>query len=105
MTIGKLLQVFDWQNEEATLSISFNITAILEAIESCELQVEKLTAPLDRSFAEIWVSKRDVNFPYVLNMSPLYRDKPVLCAWMHDGTVLLIDGSHRYTRRYKDNLN
>ena len=104
MIIGKILQTFDWTNEEGTVSISLDITRMLEAIDKGELQVEKLTALLDRSFAEMWISRRDINLSYVFNMSPLYRDKPVLGAWLPDETVLLIDGSHRYTRRYKDNL-
>lgn len=103
--VFQFLQRFDWQSEDAGVSISFDVTAMLRDITAGRLVAELVTAPLDETFALTWVSKRDLNFSYCNTMSPVRRNIPVLGAWMPDGTVLLIDGSHRYWARYSRGEN
>jgi hypothetical protein len=98
--IGRLIQSFAWTSEDQKEHITFDVTAMLDAIRDKTLSVEAVTTALDANFAETWVTKRDLNNYYCRNMSLRQMKSPVLGVWMLDGSVLLIDGSHRYMARY-----
>lgn len=98
----KLIQFFDWQSADGKCQITFSVTRMLDDIISGKLATEVLVASLDTDFDSTWIVQRDLNAKHVMT---IMRDEatlnsPVLGVWMPNGSVLLIDGSHRYMARY-----
>lgn len=98
------IEVFDWTLPDEQTTISWQVTAMQLAMHSGRLKYKSVLAQLDPTFAREWLIKRELNMNYVRSLkSPRLRE-PVLGACMpdKDKTVVLIDGSHRYYRRYLD---
>jgi hypothetical protein len=98
------VEEFSWTNEEGDLSITFHVTELLFAISQGKVQVEPVRTPLDTTFAERWLSQRSLSYATIATLSRQRMDEPVLGVGMPDGTVLLIDGSHRYMARHLKGL-
>lgn len=94
------IELFDWTSPDRETSIRFAVTSLSYAMANGQVPFEHVTTALDSEFARIWLPQRELNKDLCANMTKRRRDEPVLGAWMPDGTVLLIDGSHRYMARY-----
>jgi hypothetical protein len=95
-----LFETFSWKSPDGKTSGTFDVTRMLRDIEMRQLSFDNIMTQLDKNFAETWVAKRDINMEYCIQMSLKRRNTPVLGVWMPDGSVLLIDGSHRYMSRF-----
>ena len=95
------LQRFDWDSEDGKCHICFRVSEMLNAIAEGKLRYEEVRSPLDVVFARNWVSKRDIRLNRIMAMTTTELNSPVLGVWMPDGSVLLVDGSHRYMARYR----
>ena len=93
-------ECFDWVSPEGKTQVHFNVTEILEAIAEGSLKANRITTLIDTTFVEDWLVKRELNMPLCHRMGVSRMTIPVLGVWMPDGTVLLIDGSHRYMAKY-----
>jgi hypothetical protein len=94
-----VIEVFDWTSEDGATHIHFRITEALLAIAQGTLHADAVETPTDEAFAREWLVQRGLNYRYCMTMSASRLAEPVLGVWMPDGTVLLIDGSHRYFAR------
>ena len=81
-------------------SARFRVTEILDAIAKGGLKAQLITTAIDTTFVEDWLIKRELNMLLCHRMGVSRMAIPVLGVWMPDGTVLLIDGSHRYMAKY-----
>lgn len=102
MALSIILERFDWESPDQRTRISFRVTEMLLAISTGRLRHEFVTSPLNREFAEEWIQHCEINLDRVNNMTIERKNTPVLGAWYPDKTVILIDGSHRFWRRYLD---
>ena len=98
------VEVFDWTSPDEKTNIRFHITEMQFAIQEGRLIGEHVMAKLDGEFARRWLTLRELNMNYVRNLPPERILNPVFGAQMPDPehSVVLIDGSHRYMRRYLD---
>ena len=94
------LERFDWTSPDGNASARFRVTEILDAIAKGGLKAQLVTTAIDTTFVEDWLVKRELNMPLCHRMGVSRMTIPVLGVWMPDGTVLLIDGSHRYMAKY-----
>ena len=94
------LERFDWTSPDGNARARFRVTEILDAIAKGGLKAQLVTTALDTTFVEDWLVKRELNMPLCHRMGVSHMTIPVLGVWMPDGTVLLIDGSHRYMAKY-----
>lgn len=93
-------QQFDWTSPKSNCHVSFQVTRMLTDIASGKLPYDEITSPIDKDFALNWVNKRELNLRYIRNLTHWQLIKPVLGVWLPSGSVLLIDGSHRYMGLY-----
>lgn len=99
------IEYFDWTSPDGKTSITFRVTDMLNAISTGTLRAQRVTTRIDTEFVELWLVKRELSDRLIARMTPERRNEPVLGAWMPDGSVLLIDGSHRYMARYLEGLD
>ncbi len=100
ITIAHRVETFNWTSEDNKIFISFTVTRMLEEIRAGRLKVDHVTTEISETFVTTWLSRRELNETYLRTLSRERIDDPVLGVWMDD-KVLLIDGGHRYFRRYQ----
>jgi hypothetical protein len=96
----KMGEVFTWTPDNGKCTVLFMVSSILEAIRRKKIRHKRALTPLDSDFAVGVLTKRELDLDWIHNMSETRLEEPVLCAYWHDGTVILIDGSHRYMALY-----
>jgi hypothetical protein len=97
-------ETFDWTSPDQKVRIIFYVTPLLKAIENGSVVAERHSALLDPEWAKAWLTPDRVNADYALSLPRKRLAEPLLGAWMPHGTMLLIDGSHRYYERLRLNM-
>lgn len=93
-------QVFDWTSEDRSTKIHFRVSDLLDAIAAGQVAADLITTPLQREWADSWLSSDRCDELHVRRLmrmgfgAVLYA--PVLSVAMADASYLLIDGAHRY---------
>ena len=93
-------QVFSWTDPDGTRTIDFYIDPLLTGIIDGSIPFDTAEVVIDPVWVKEWLVKRDLDPVHLGSLTDDQIDTPVLGAWMEDGSVLLIDGSHRYMARY-----
>lgn len=97
-------QVFTWNDPSGKRALDFFIEPLLVGIYAGSIPYEELEVTLDPTWVGEWLVKRELDLVHVAALTQAQIDVPVLGAWMDDGSVLLIDGGHRYMARYLHRL-
>lgn len=93
-------EVFTWTAPDNTQTIYFSIDPLLAGIANGTIPYDSVEAVLDQGWVNAWLVQRELNMRHVSALTQEQIDEPVLGAWMDGGSVLLIDGSHRYMARF-----
>jgi hypothetical protein len=96
----KVGEVFTWTSDNGKCTVMFMVSSMLAAIKRGELRHQHILTSIDETFAKKELPRRDLDMRYVNALSAKRLAEPVLGAYWHDGTVILIDGNHRYMALY-----
>jgi hypothetical protein len=96
-------EIFTWRSPDDETELTFAVTPLLSALKRGVVPYDLVHAILDREWAATWLVQRDLNLSFVKRLAqnrPARYYDPVLGITMKNGSVLLIDGSHRYMAHY-----
>lgn len=82
----------------------YNVTQIKRAIAQEPELFGPVKLPIIKEWAEHLERNHGVEEEWVRGMSRIWRDEPIVVVMMPDEKMLVIDGNHRYVRRYRDGL-
>jgi hypothetical protein len=92
----RLVEMFEWNNEDGKTRIKFAVTDMLNAIEAGRLPYKNITVPIDAPWVLKRLPERDLVMSYVNQIKAPRIDEPCLSVHMPEDCAILIDGSHRY---------
>lgn len=105
-------EVFTFEPDDGTGCRHFNVSAIDRWLYQKPLNIQRwldhgikiAIRPLPRDvIEEVILPKKLFEEERVAQLIEPYLSKPVLCVAWPGGTTVLIDGTHRFIRMYRDN--
>lgn len=95
-------EVFSWVSMNGTEELHFRTTIMKRFLDANPEFAKgcRFTTEMDGDFAEHVGKFNGLEEDHFNTVTPYRLDEPVLGCIMPDGTVLLVDGSHRYYMRY-----
>lgn len=66
-----------------------------------QISAPTLWVAIEQEHVDFILANRGVEQEKLDRMTPEYRDKPIIGAVWYDGSVLIIDGHHRYIKRHQ----
>jgi hypothetical protein len=85
--------------------IMFCVPRLLEMLEQHAEHWELVDVPIDAEAATIIFNRGGLSAERLRDMSMERADEPGLGVILEDGSFLVVDGNHRFFRRYTDGWN
>ncbi len=95
-------QVFTWTSDDGTQTLHFRASVMERFLKQNPdfAQYVLKRVPLDQGFARFVRDFRGLEDPHLFALPIERLEVPTISCAMPDGSYLLVDGHHRYYRRY-----
>jgi hypothetical protein len=102
--LGRKEQVFTFIDpDDHSRQLSFAVTSLIRDPEY--LKIEPVFIPIEKEFYDMLMTNRGVEEHRVSRITfNDFKNYPVTCVDMGDGTHLMIDGTHRCVRYFREGL-
>lgn len=98
-------EVFIWQGHGNDPGRRFQVTHMYESILAGRLKTESIEMALDHTGYELIMRDRGVEEWKVRRLNTMALEIPgLLCHFPSDDSHLLVDGTHRYVRLWRDGI-
>ena len=95
-------EIFEWTPGNGERCLFFDITMLRGYVSDNLGAVEFITTDITQCQAEFIIKNRGVEKRKLDRLVEPWLSAPILALSMKDGTTLIVDGHHRYVRKYLD---
>lgn len=96
-----LVETFEWLDPQQPRALIFRTTEIMHDMTRGLLPFDRIITKLDVAWAREVLPLRGLDYDHAARLTPDQIAKPLLGVKMPSGATLLIDGHHRYYRRWQ----